>query len=31
MGEWGRPRGGWQFAMMIAGMVTIATLTMLPH
>jgi zinc and cadmium transporter len=30
-GRMGVAKGGWQFAMMIAGMVTIATLTMLSH
>lgn len=30
-GRMGAAKGVWQFAMMIAGMVTIATLTMLPH
>lgn len=30
-GRLGAAKGVWQFAMMIAGMVTIATLTMLPH
>ncbi|MCP9469147.1 MAG: ZIP family metal transporter [Nitrospira sp.] len=30
-GRMGAARGVWQFAMMIAGMVTIAALTMLPH
>lgn len=30
-GRMGAAKGVWQFAMMIAGMATIATLTMLPH
>lgn len=30
-GRMGAAKGGWQFAMMIAGMVTIGALTMLPH
>lgn len=30
-GRLGAASGTWQFAMMIAGMVTIAMLTMLPH
>lgn len=30
-GQMGAAKGVWQFAMMIAGMVTIAVLTMLPH
>jgi zinc transporter ZupT len=30
-GRVGAAKGLWQFAMMIAGMVTIGALTMLPH